>query len=176
MDIVLLKFNINPSRKGKLLKAGINQKNPDEQSIELKHILDAVSVGRNPYQFRTSKADSGFPVFGESGIKNVSLLPFLKHLKHEGFHMGSPHIRKRNEKFDSLVIPFSEEKGELSDSAKKQVMELLNSSWEFVHIWTNPQRENDMRIVHTVNCAHRIDSEPEFGLHFVKGAWFVSKL
>ncbi len=172
--VVLVKFNINPKWDERFRQAGIPVKSPDENALELAHILHAVEMGRNPYQYR-QVADSGVPAFGKEGEQNVSINGLLAELRSEGYSPVGIHIRTRtraDNKFNVLVMPFILMPEGNGNGVVPPILDnfLKVSCWGFVHVWMNPPQE-DGTIVHTVNLSHREERAPEKNLRFKKGRW-----
>ncbi|MDP1538775.1 MAG: hypothetical protein Q8M00_01970 [bacterium] len=175
-NVVLIKFNINPKWREKFLKAGIPQKTPDESALELKHMFHALEVGRDPYRFRQEKSDSGIPVFGETGAQFISINGLFQELRQAGYSPNGAHIKKREEKFNTLVIPFIlEGKESISPQAASLTEEFLGVCWGHVHVWINPPQPETGAMVHTVNLSHReLEKTPEKTLRFNGGRWKTS--
>jgi len=175
-NAVLVKFNVNPKWREKFLNAGIPEKSPDEAALELKHMFHAVEVGRDPFRFRQEKSDSGIPVFGQDGAKMVSINGLFQELRQAGYSLNGAHIRRREDKFNALVIPFVLD-GEESISPKAEVLieEFLGVCWGYVHVWVNPPQPETGAMIHTVNLSHReIDKTPGKILRFNEGRWKTS--
>lgn len=177
-DVILVKFNVNEKWEARLKKVGVLLKTPDEAALELKHMFHALEVGQNPFAFRQQIADSGVPIFGKDGEKDVSINGLFAEFRSSGYFPSGVHIRRREDKkFNALVVPFVKLASGNNTITGETVMDLIEEfiavSWGFVHIWDNPPQE-DGRVVHTVNLSHRdVDKAPQKSLHFQKKGWII---
>lgn len=177
--MILLKVNVNPSWETRFFQAGIPLRRPDEGALEMKHIIQALEAGRNPYAIRSEIADSGIPVFGKGGAQDVSVNGLFAELRNQGYLPTGIHIRTRaDKKFNVLVLPFIRIGGEnsaiaiTSSAVMRLVEQFLRTSWGFVHVWDNPPQPGTQTVVHTVNLSHRdVDRIPKKTLHFRQGEW-----
>lgn len=174
-DTVLYKFNLNESWSKKLLALGVPEKHPDFEAKEHKHIQHAQQYDRDAFRYRKDVADSGVPVFGKDGLRNVSMYEVLKELA-AVYEVVDIHIRPRrdgNRWMNVLVVSFSHgEKFISSDNAFQELLSFLSSScWGYVHVWANPPQE-DGRVIHTVNSSHREErKQPDLVLRLADGLW-----
>lgn len=175
---VLYKFSINESWRQKFMALGVLLKQPNFAKKEAKHVAHAEAHGRDAFRYR-QVADSGVPVFGPDGLQMVSLAELVKELA-EKFKVVDIHILPKLPKpgqsvnpMSMLVVSFSHE-GQTVNNEKAfwLLMDLLNAScWGKVHVWANPPQE-DGRVVHTVNSAHREENhDPQRVLRFAEGLW-----
>lgn len=180
-DVILVKFNVNEKWEGRLKEAGVPLKTPDEAALELKHMFHALGASQNPYAFRQQIADSGIPVFGKEGARDVSINGLFAELRSYGYFPSGVHVRTREDKkFNALVIPFAKPANGnnntlviTGETVMGLIKEFIAVSWGFVHVWANPPQE-DGRVIHTVNLSHRdVDKIPQKDLHFQKGEWIL---
>ena len=177
-DVVLYKTNVNKNWSKRLKELGVQLKNPDFEAKEKKHIDHAKRFGREPFKFRGEIADSGVPVFGKDGLKEVSLYELLQELS-TIYNVVDIHLRPTkpggNPHMEVLVVSFSdgEEFVGNTDAFQELMRFLASSCWGHVHVWANPPQD-DGRIIHTVNSAHRQDgAQPKQFVGFDDGRWDV---
>jgi len=176
-DTVLYKFNVNGRWRQMLVDLGVPENNPDFEAKEAKHVAHAKEYGREAYAIRKDVADSGVPVFGVSGLCNVSLYETLQDLLAE-YEVVDIHLRPRRDGskvMHVLVISFSHGGRSISSQpALDETLEFLSSScWGHCHVWANPPQE-DGRLVATVNTSHREENkQPEQVLRLGKGLWAI---
>jgi hypothetical protein len=176
---ILLKANINSRRRDEFLALGIREVKPDFQKREQKHVEDARRVGRQPYAVRENIADSGVAIFqdeeGNPGLKKVLVGNALDEILLD-YRPTDLHIFQRRDRGQMFVLVITLEWGKTGSSQDIPVEVadfVANSSWEFCHIWANPQNA-DGDVVHTVNLGHRSDEAAECQLLFADGLWDIT--
>jgi hypothetical protein len=175
VNTVLVKFNLNEKWEGRFRAAGVPLRTPDEAALELKHVFSALDTNRNPYQFRPQIADSGVPVFGKDGARDISITGLFGELRRYGYSPTGVHIRTRGDKKSNvLVIPFVQPgsgQSAVAISTMGLIEEFSSASWGFVHVWINPPQEDGV-VIHTVNLSYRdVGKVVSKSLHFQKGEW-----
>ena len=174
-DVVLVKANVNKHWADRFMTNGVKvvNHNPAKQNTE--HAKQAIAIGRNPYGARRERnfADSGTPVFGREGAKNVGTGSIFEELLAAGYHTTDVHMyQKKDGHGYVLVLNFCKKGDEIVVSPT--VMSFLMSCWGQVDLWANPPKE-DGSVLNTVNCTFRQDDiDPEVDLHFDNGVWAVT--
>jgi hypothetical protein len=171
---VLVKANINPKWRLRFLALGIPEKHPDFAKKEAEHVADAERHGRSPYAICKNVADSGVPIFGPEGLKNVSVGDLLiQEASRRGYYAVDIHIFSRSAKGNSvmstLVITLATEGTKLRVPTDVKVM-LTSSTWGHVHVWVNPPKPG-RGVLHTVNLTNRSEDPAEQALLFADGLW-----
>jgi hypothetical protein len=169
---VLVKANVNPKWAKKLTELGVPVKHPDFEKLDQKHAEDAETHGRKANAIRDI-ADSGVPVFGKSGISDISVAQLVVELAMLGFMATDCHIFQRRDQgvMNVLVVTFEKKVTEfvLSDEIEQL---FAKSRWGFIHVWDNPPKK-DGTVLHTINLSHRSDEKAEQELRFSGGLYAI---
>ena len=183
-DVALIKINLNRRWREQFTKAGVPQleRSPARASeLAEENVAQATKLDRHPFVIRgeidsPESADSGSPVFGKSGLQNVSLRSLVSELQRKGFALtGVPHLLSRNWKPPvRLVLEFS--KGTpAKDFPWHLFRELINTCFGQVDVWANPTNRHGL-VPHSVNCGKRNNgAKPIHVLHYANGDWFAAK-
>ena len=179
-NTVLIKLRLNKNWTKKLLLAGIDwKKGTPFRDRDRRHEVEAEKLHRKAYRYRNNIADSGVPVFGSTGISQVSISGIATTLYKKRYNVVAVHLEKgRGQGMNVLILTFRlrDRKISLSKEAIGFLNEFSSSCWGHVHIWANPPQENG-KVIHTVNLAHRQPEEsPKFQLIFDNGLWRAQAL
>ncbi len=175
-DVVLVKFSVNLRRAEELVEVGIPVREVNWQERDRSHVAHAEAHDRQSHRYRENVADSGVPVFGTEGIADVAIARAYRELNQE-YGLRDVHLLPhRNNRMFVLVLVFEKGAATISPSTEAAVLlaRILNSTYGFVHVWVNPPQA-DGRVVHTVNCSHRMDSAPKC-LLLLNNEWFDAPL
>jgi hypothetical protein len=177
-----LKFRINDRWANQLTVAGLRIIERSAEKVAVlnqKHADAAAAIGRRADSYRPTP-DSGVPVFGKEGAKNVFLSGLWSELTGAGFVPAQAHVLKSGGQGQSgytmltLVVEMtrgqSEEAPEITNGVTSVIADLLASTWGFAHVWANPPRE-DGKIVHTINLSHRGEGAAAAKLEYYSGLW-----
>ena len=174
---IIFSFRLNARRAEELERAGIERRKitrEQEEEREARHIAQAKQHGRRPYAFR-EKADSGTPIFGKDGVRDVGINPTISEIQKAGYSLTQIFLEVKEEPMKRLLVYF--EKGgkpyEGSSSLWRALFFVLSVGWGYCHVWANPPQEG--KIVHTVNLAHWRE-EPKLHLLFLEGKWGLKEL
>lgn len=174
---ILLKTRVNSKRLERLLAAGIRWKERNESALDQRHAAQAAALDRKATAIR-SKPDSGVPVFDKNGLQNVEGRNLLPELRNAQFRIQDIHLyQKEDEEMATLVVVL-EQRDQSSIVTKEQLIALgdeFGTRWGHVHVWANPPQE-DGNVVHTINCAHRLEGKPAARILYDGGLWAVEKL
>lgn len=177
-DVVLFKANINQNWVRRFEDLGVKEKERDILLEEARHTAHAEQFGRDAHRYR-QVADSGVPVLGKDGGRNMSVSWVLQQLQESYNFMGLHFLSTREGKPDMRVLVgvFADRsRGDYSNSQLQLLKEFYRASFEHIHLWANPPKE-DGTVVHTVNASHRQpEKKPEAELHFgnIPGNWYVT--
>lgn len=198
-EIVLFRFTVNPNQGQYLETAGIRRIAVDRDALEQEHVANAERVGRSAYRYDSGPrhvADAGVRVFGD-GANAVRLWPAWEEMQATGYMLVDAQLMaNRKGHMDILTIAASnlckEPRLELSFDARERVNRILNSRWEYVHVWANPRvadtyllqelrveewanpRNDQGYVVHTINSLHRSDEKSPSLLRFAQGLWEIT--
>lgn len=173
--VILLRINVSSQRAQNLELAGVPRKVTSRVEREERNIAQAKEQGLDPYRHGEFAAN-GTPVFGKKkGLPMATVSCAFEELAASGWKVQDVHLTPRMDgKRDTLVVRF--QKGAeltLNPIVRNMFLELLNASWGFVHVWTNPPGR-DGSVLHTVNC---VNQQPGFKtpcvLEFQAGLWGV---
>lgn len=190
-DIVKVNFTFSPSWSKKFQRIGIPRREPRERREQVQWIEQhAQTYGKEPYAYRSDFPASGTLVlytFREevpkeenlkAGLRNVFLMNLIEELAEEPFFLGKIYIQSREKRLDQLILPFYREEVPIQEAAPDEKVEMLFDqivrSWN-VHVYVNPPRPSDGKVVHTVN-AHGKERGLRLTLHFNHGLWAVEEL
>ncbi len=174
-DVVLMKFSINERRATELSAAGVSTRDVNWQERDQKHVAHAQAHDRQAHRYR-EVADSGVPVFGPDGLRDVGIGRAYQEINQE-YGLRDVHLLPhRNGRMFVLVLTFEKSGASTTPSTEAAVLLawILNSTYGFVHVWANPPQA-DGRVVHTVNCSHRADTVPKCVL-LLNNEWFDAPL
>ncbi|MFY9463056.1 MAG: hypothetical protein WAP52_02640 [Candidatus Sungiibacteriota bacterium] len=174
-DVVLMKFSVNKRRAQELAATGIPIRDVNWQRREQEHVAHAEAHDRQAYRYR-EVADSGVPIFGTSGLADVGIGRAYQELNQK-YGLRDVHLLPhRNLRAFVLVLVFERGAQAVNPSTEVAVLlaRMLNSAYGFVHVWANPPQQ-DGKVVHTMNCRHRLDSAPKC-LLLLNNEWFDAPL
>jgi hypothetical protein len=171
---ILLKANVNLAWMEKLARRGVERKDRDAVALGTAHAKEAYAHGRQPYAIR-SVADSGTPVFGETGAQKVLVYDLLDELRAAEYRVADIHMfeRKGQGKTYTLVITLIHRLTLVEVPIDPGVETFLGVTWGRAHVWANPPKA-DGTVVHTVNLTQRMpEDDPDGDLHFADGLWSI---
>jgi hypothetical protein len=171
-DLVLVKCFISSQYTSDLLDAGVHYtEKKNRKVIDHQHAEQARAIGRDPDQYR-KVPDSGVPIFGKDGLKNVGILSMLGELGEVGYRVTACHIEPgRDQNKDVIVLAFGRD-GEEVQLPHELTMFIGANSWSVGHIWANPPN-GDGQVVNTANFIGRQIQPPKCELKFAGGLWAV---
>jgi hypothetical protein len=187
--VVLVKFNLS-DRWRDIFALDCNVPIEDRsygrrRMLEGKHVEQAESFGRQAYVARLQtgehepeKADSGSPVFGESGLTGakVGIDHLINELSAAGFLLSRLSVLERTNKRPVLITEWSAAKvASFDDQFTKAFDRFTSATFDQIHIWANPTDANG-KTVHTVNCGARQEVPPQHTLRFANGDWAVEPI
>lgn len=173
--LILLKDRINRKKVEVLEKAGVREKKRDEEKLDAKHVAEAESLDRQPQAYR-DKADSGVPVFGKDGAKDVMVEDVWATLERVGYTATDAHFYRQDKDAQSgmatLVVEFMlGEHDEIDDKVAVACEASFKGKRKFVHVWSNPPKPG-IGPTCTVNCSHpQEDQLPRARLVWDEGFW-----
>lgn len=179
-DVVLVKFRVNQNWKEELTEVGVDFRNSDFGSRDRKHIDQAHSIGRQAFRIREATPDSGTPVFGpdKAGLQGICPLPGIRPHPEHGYKLTMVFLEptRENHGMYSLVLILDKNgrRADVSQELVDKIVEFVSPPWGHCHVWANPPRVNDGKIIHTLNFSHRLPGKkPALLLLFNSGLWAV---
>jgi hypothetical protein len=192
-DAVRICLTLLPEWERRLRDVGIPLGQAKDRAEQARRIeAHAGRFGHAAYAYRKDFPDSGTLVFYTSdpgripeaeamrrGLMNASLWEVFKELS-KTHHLGYVFIEPREKAPNRLIIPFYRELAgpsvdqEVSQDTVEELLGQFVHSWN-VHVYANPPRMGDGRIVHTLN-AHGRKEVAVCKLRFNGGLWAVSEI
>lgn len=177
-QLVLVKCKVNQRLSERLENAGIRWQERDEKKLDAEHAKMAEATRRDPTAIR-DKPDSGTPVFGPDGAKNVQINGLIEQLEAGNLRIKDVHLfwsGKPEDRMNTLVFALTTHDDANQSNLEPEVVvaaaEVLTSaSWEHCHVWVNGKNRFG-QVAHTVNLSHRKDArEAESVLDYNNGLW-----
>ncbi len=169
-DIVFIKAPVSGYWLDKLVEAGIEiavRRAPECQALEAEHAAAAKEIGRNPNRFSENRADSGTPVNGRNGFRDVNLSAIRFDLESAGYTLANVHLLQKggpSDKRGMLVLPFFrkiEEEIRPSCSLDEAVDSILEGRiFDQCIVYRNPDGTD------TANARNPINDRETKPLHF----------
>lgn len=174
-NVVLVKCNTSHKRADALANAGVRVQSADWQKREQQHIAQAQAHDRQAHRYR-QVADSGVPVFGTEGLQDASVAGLRQELGKE-YGLKDVHLLPHRDKQVTILVLVFEKGAEamrISPAVEALIEKITGSTYGFVHVWANPPQQ-DGKVVHTVNCTHRLDT-PAKNMLVLNNEWFDAPL
>lgn len=177
-QLVLVKCKVNERLTRRLEEAGIRWQERDEQRLDAEHAKMAEATRRDPTAIR-EKPDSGTPVFGQDGAKNVRINGLIEQLEAANLQIKDVHLfwsGRQDDRMNTLVFVMStpddaDQSGLIDEVVVAAADVLTTASWEHCHVWANGKNRNG-QVAHTVNLSHRKDADAaECVLDYNNGLW-----
>lgn len=111
-------------------------------------------------------------VFGAYGLARVQISHAVQEMRENGYGAEEPSLLQRDETMDILVLPFSRTSS--SRDIPAGVEQFLCVTWGYCKVLVAPNSE-DGRVIHIVNCAHKLSFPPLYELSFEEGLWGVKE-
>lgn len=179
-EIVLVKFRTNQNWEKELTEAGVSFRNPNFVSRDKEHIDQAHNISRQAFHIREDMPDSGTPVFGpnKAGLQGICPLQGIRPSPEHGYKLTVVFLEPTRENHGMYTLVLALEKGgrrtDISQELVDKIVEFVSPPWGHCHVWANPPRVNDGKIIHTLNFSHRLPGKkPALLLLFNSGLWAV---
>jgi len=187
-NVVLFKVNVNDRWEAAFRAAGVRvvvRSWERAEQLGQRRAETAQHLGRNSVAIRDGVGrnsgvpednDTGCPVFGPGGLKDlsVSVEGLDREMSAAGFVITDVHLLKRPHKPPvRLVVEYSPvgTKPPAQNFPGKLFARLIATTFNQVDVWAN-ERKADGTVPHTVNCGKRDDAaKPQHTLVFKDGEW-----